>query len=205
MMNPAFIVDGFTERNIIHSICPGTPIKRTDLNGKEVTLEAMAKRVASIIRVLNNRHYPIIVLVDKEARDIPFKVMCRELEELIRKEGIKDLDLRIGVADRMLENWIIADWDKLKCKKGQPANTDCINGSAKLKEILGSYGKTTDCVEMFLKADPKKIYKHSASFRHFADKLTDINCDYINRLGITKSEGSALKKELNWMQKLLGN
>src|SRR5687767_9415970 len=160
MMNPAFIVDGFTERNIIHNVCPGSPIKRTDLNGKEVTIEAMAKKIASIIRVLNNRHYPIIILVDKEARNISFKEMSNKLEELIKKEGINNIDIRIGVADRMLENWIIADWDKLKSKKGKPSNTDCINGCAKLKEIIGSYGKTTDCVEMFLKADNKKIYKH---------------------------------------------
>lgn len=205
MINPAFIVDGFTERNIIHNICPGAPIRRTDLNGKNVSIDAMAKKIASLIRLLNNRHYPIIILVDKESRKISCKEMIQKLEDSIKKEGINNLDFRVGVADRMLENWIIADWDKLKSKKGKPSSTDCINGCGKLKELIGSYGKTTDCVDMFLNADVKKIYKNSPSFKIFADKIADINCAYINKLGITKPNSIVSKTELSWAQKLFGS
>jgi hypothetical protein len=205
MMNPAFIVDGFTERNIIQNICPGAPIRRTDLNGKDVSIEAMGKKIASLIRVLNNRHYPIVILVDKESRNISCKEMIGKLEESIKKQGIGNLDLRVGVADRMIENWILADWDKLKCKKSKPSNTDNINGCAKLKEAIGSYGKTTDCVDMFLNADVKKIYKHSGSFKIFADKIADINCDYINKLGITTHNSTLPKTGRTWVQKLFGS
>lgn len=205
MMNPAFIVDGFTERNIIQNICPGAPIRRTDLNGKDVSIEAMAKKIASLIRVLNNRHYPVIILVDKESRDMSCKEMIVKLEESIKKEGINNLDLRVGVADRMLENWILADWDKLKSKKAKPFNTDCINGCGKLKEVIGSYGKTTDCVDMFLNADIKKMYKNSPSFKVFADKIADINCDYINKLGITTTNSTLPKAGRTWVQKLFGS
>ncbi len=52
MNNPAFIVDGFTEMDILTKICPKSPIKRTDLNGKDVTINAMAKKIASHIRLL---------------------------------------------------------------------------------------------------------------------------------------------------------
>ena len=204
-MNPAFIVDGFTERNIIQNICPGAPIRRTDLNGKDVSIEAMAKKIASLIKVLNNRHYPVIILVDKESRNISCKEMIAKLEESIKKEGINNLDLRVGVADRMLENWILADWDKLKSKKGKPLNTDCINGCGKLKEVIGSYGKTTDCVDMFLNADIKKMYKNSPSFKVFADKIADINCDYINKLGITTPNSILPKARRTLMQKLFGS
>lgn len=203
-MNPAFIVDGFTERNIIQRICPGAPIRRTDLNGKDVSIDAMGKKIASLIRVLNNRHYPIIILVDKESRSISFKEMISQLEASIKKEGIHNIDIRVGVADRMIENWIIADWDKLKCRKSKPSNTDGINGCAKLKEVIGSYGKTTDCVDMFLNADIKKIYKHSASFKFFAEKIADINCDYISNLRIKDSNRTLPKAEKNWVQKLFG-
>jgi len=199
MINPAFIVDGFTERNIIQNICPGAPIRRTDLNGKDVSVEAMAKKIASLIRLLNNRHYPIIILVDKESRKISCKEMISKLEASIKSEGINNLDFRVGVADRMLENWIIADWAKLKTKKGKPSSTDCINGCGQLKELIGSYGKTTDCVEMFLNADIKKIYKNSPSFKIFADKIADINCDYINKLGITTPNSTLPKAGRKWV------
>jgi len=72
MINPAFIVDGYTELKIVQNICPGQPIKRTDLNGKSVTIVAMAKKIAWHIRLLGNRYYPIIILVDKEEREISF-------------------------------------------------------------------------------------------------------------------------------------
>lgn len=205
MINPAFIVDGFTERNIIQNICPGAPIRRTDLNGKDVSIEAMAKKIASLIRLLNNRHYPIVILVDKESRKISCEEMISKLEASIKSEGINDIDFRVGVADRMLENWIIADWDKLKTKKGKPSSTDCINGCGKLKELIGSYGKTTDCVEMFLNADVKKIYKNSPSFKIFADKIADIDCEYINNLGITKQNSTLPKAGRKWVNKLFGS
>ena len=44
MSNPAFIVDGHTEQKFISSICPGQPIRRTNLNGKSVQLSAIAKK-----------------------------------------------------------------------------------------------------------------------------------------------------------------
>src|SRR5690554_816402 len=69
MINPAFIVDGFTEKLIIEKICPGKTIKRADINGKNVTLDAIAKKIASLIRLLNNRYHPIIILIDKEERN----------------------------------------------------------------------------------------------------------------------------------------
>lgn len=184
---PAFIVDGFTERNILQNICPGMPIRRIDLNGKNVSLEAMSKRIASIIRVLNNNYYPIIILVDKEERSLTYLQMQTKLKELIVNEGINNCDLRIGVADRMLENWILADWESIENKRPRPANTDSINGCAKLKSIVGSYGKTTDGVDLFLKADINKQYKYSPSFRDFVHKLLDIDCEYINKLK-TKSK-----------------
>ncbi|WP_158990804.1 DUF4276 family protein [Mucilaginibacter sp. L196] len=179
MSNPAFIVDGFTERNIIQSICPGKPISRTDLNGKNVTLLAMAKKIASLIRLFNNRNYPIIILVDKENRELTTEEMCSQLRQLIINEGINDIELKIGVADRMIENWILADWDKVSTDLPKPDDTDGINGCSKIKEILGSYGKTTDGVDMFLNADPSIIYDNSPSFKEFADQLLDIQCKYL--------------------------
>lgn len=110
MSNPAFIVDGHTEQCFIRTICPGQPIQRTNLNGKNVTVEAISKKIASMIRLLGNRHYPIIVLVDREDRDQSFDELATELLNLLNQQGLTDQDIRIGFADRMIENWIIADF-----------------------------------------------------------------------------------------------
>jgi hypothetical protein len=181
MSNPAFIVDGFTEKLIIQNLCPGKPISRTDLNGKNVSLDAIAKKVSSLIRLLNNRHYPIIVLIDKEDRSQPISDIVEYLHLKLEENGIVDCDVRIGVADRMIENWIIADWDCLdSINENQPAKTEGLNGASIIRKVKGSYSKTTDGVELFLSADQMKIYKNSESYKCFLDKLMDINCEYLN-------------------------
>src|SRR5687767_14837605 len=62
MSNPAFIIDGFTEKLIVQKICPGKRVTRTDLNGKTVTIDAIAKKISSLIRALGNKYYPIIII-----------------------------------------------------------------------------------------------------------------------------------------------
>lgn len=179
MSNPAFIVDGFMEQKIIQCICPGHPIRRTDLNGKDVTIPAIAKKLASLIRLLGNRHYPIVILLDKEQRDINFQDMAEAIRHGLVKEGIVDQDIRIGIADRMIENWILADWDTLTRNHDKPTSTDGLNGCAMIRKIRQSYNKTTDGVQFFLAASPYVMYQHSPSFKHFVNKLDGIRCNYL--------------------------
>lgn len=118
MPNPAFIVDGHTEQGLIGAICSGHPIQRTNLNGKNVTIDAIAKKISSMIRILGNRHYPIIILVDREERNETCNELANQLNASLIKEGINNLDIRIGFADRMIENWIIAPADARILSRG---------------------------------------------------------------------------------------
>lgn len=179
MSRPAFIIDGFTEKLIIQRICPGSPINRTDLNGKTVSIDAMTKKIASLIRLFGNRYYPIIILIDKEQRKQPFDIIAKELEIKLIAEGVKDNCL-IGVADRMLENWIIADWDCLQVDEKKPTKTEGSNGASHIKKVKGVYNKTTDGVELFLAANPETIYEKSESFKYFVDKLKEVDCNFLN-------------------------
>ncbi len=176
MNNPAFIVDGFTEKLIIQRICPGKPIRRTDLNGKYASIKAIAKKISSLIRLLGNRHYPIIILIDKEAREASCADIIKELRIEIE---IEDIDIRIGVADRMIENWILADWPSLTGNNNKPEDTDGSNGSAEIRKLKGTYNKTTDGVEFFAQANPSIMYTNSNSFKHFIDCLEGVDCEYI--------------------------
>ncbi len=181
MSNPAFIVDGFTEKILLERLCPNKPVKRTDCNGKDVKLSVMAERIASHIRLLGNRHYPIIILVDKEERVITHEKMAEELRLEIEKQGIKNHDLRIGVADRMIENWILADWEKLfGSLQDKPQLTDGCNGSAMIKKRIGHYDKVKDGVAYFLAARQDILYENSPSYRYFIDQLGDLVCNYLD-------------------------
>ena len=150
------------------------------MNGKSVTLEAMSKKIASAIRILGNRHYPIIILVDKEQREIEFNTMAEQIKTILQEiYNITDQDLRIGVADRMIENWIIADWETFAGEEKKPNDIEGTNGTAQIKKIKGSYGKTTDGVKMFLEARQEIIYENSPSYKYFIDQLEDVDCQYL--------------------------
>ena len=105
--------------------------------------------------------------------------MANELEEKIKAKR-KDEDIRVGVADRMIENWILADWERsIGNIEEKPTLTDGIHGSGKLKHHLGTYDKRTNGVNLFKKCRSKIIYENSPSFKHFADKIKDINCFFL--------------------------
>ncbi len=178
MSNPAFIVDGFSEKLVIGQICPGKPVRRTDLNGKSVSIQAIANKVGSLVRLYNNRYYPIIVIIDRENRIESSPEIAENLKRELDNQGLGNIDIRINVADRMFENWIVADWESLPTKLEKPEITESVNGCSILKKALDSYHKTTDGVELFTKANPSNIYQNSESFRTFIDSLNDVNCNY---------------------------
>ena|ERR1035437_1317863 len=180
MSNPAFIVDGFTEKLIIQHICPNQPIRRTDLNGKDASINAISKRISSLIRLLGGRYYPIVILIDKEERDIDFINIACEIKSILNKEGLQNCDIRIGVADRMIENWIIADWKSLTSKAKNISKTDTVNGASIIRKVHGSYDKTTDGVNLFLKCNQAIMYENSESYKYFIDQLEGIDCEYLN-------------------------
>ena len=140
----------------------------------------MREEVASMIRLFGNRHYPIIVLVDKEDRQEDCDQLCNELHETLIKEGIENLDIRVGFADRMIENWIVADYKLLGDINNKPENTDGLKGSSVIKKCLGTYSKVIDGVNLLLSIEKQVVYEMSPSFKSFVDKLDGIECDYLN-------------------------
>ena len=181
-MNPAFIVDGFTEQIIIQQLCPNRPIKRS-INGKDVSLKRTAAEIVTIIRVLNNRYYPIVILTDREKRPDDFLTVAtalkREIDEQLTSKNIA-ADIRVGVADRMIENWLLADAEALDNPLGIPTETDGFGGKGLMKKIMPTYSETVDGPALFFKADALKMYENSPSFKHFVNQLEDLNCPYLD-------------------------
>lgn len=176
-VNPAFIVDGFTEKNIIDKICPNRPVRRTDLNGKNVTLDKIAERLGSYIRIFNNNYYPIIIIIDKENRQQPCEEIAKYIMDKLNNAGFKNDDIRISIADRMIENWLIAD-TQIFAKKERPPQIDGINGASILKKKYGSYSKSTDCLKIIENFRPETAYINSPSFKNFVDLLDNIGCPF---------------------------
>ncbi len=133
---------------------------------------------------LGNRHYPLIILVDEEDRNISHQEMSEklrdEIEKALERLNFTEQDSRIGVADRMLENWIIVDWDSFDDNHAyKPQHTDGCNGKSLIKKVRGGYHETTDGVKYFLAANLDIIYQNSPICRCFIDQLRDLDCDYL--------------------------
>lgn len=178
-MRPAFLVDGVTEQKFVQIVCPGRPVKLVNCNGASVSVAAIARRVASLIRLWGGKYHPIVILVDREDRDVSFDVFADDLEEKIRLEGVGD-QLIVGVADRMIENWMLADpavWPG-KIISGE---VDGTKGSSVIRSYLKSYDKAANGPGILAKSRPSEIALRSPSFRHFSERLARLNCPWLRR------------------------
>lgn len=177
---PAFFVDGVMEKLILQKIGASAKIVTTGLNGKNVRIDAIAKKISSSIRILNGRYRPIIILIDREGRGITADKIVQELNSELINNNINDERI-VGVADRMTENWILADWDSFKkstnIKKDKLYSSfEGRNGVSIIKKYIPYYQKTTDGVHLFTKAKASSMKKNSASFEKFINQILPMNC-----------------------------
>lgn len=174
MPKPAFFVDGHMEALIFEKMGCDYTIRRTNLNGKTVSVEALVKKIDFLYRLLNNRHYPVFVIVDKEQRNVSAAEYKSEIINELKKQGLPTDQFKIGVCDSMIENWILADTDQLieKLGKIKKACYDGTHGKNILKKMFPvekPYQETTDGVSLFINARPSKMIENSPSFKSFFD------------------------------------
>ncbi len=123
-MGIAFIVDGQQEKKVVQRLCPDAPVRMTNLNGKDVDLRVIARNVASFVKLLKGRHFPVFVVVDREGRDETSEHIEQFLERTLLAFGV-DVEVVIAVPDRMLENWIIAGNPSCGCTSLRGRTTIC--------------------------------------------------------------------------------
>jgi Domain of unknown function (DUF4276) len=187
MSRPAYLVDGQTEQKVIQKLCPKQPVKLIGCNGENVCLKEIAKRISTHINLFNNNFYPIVCVIDKEKRSESIAEIETNLLKHLNDLGHNNDKIIIGIADRMIENWILADWGnfktyydiKLKCPK---KCFDGIGGKGFIRKTVDFYHETTDGVDLFLSANPQELYEKSPSYKAFIDKVMNIDCFYTERI-----------------------
>jgi len=183
MPDPAFIVEGHMEQLIIKKLCPGVPVQRLEVNGDDTEIQAIVDRIVSIFRILNNRFYPICVVFDREGRDMTCDQLIEEVKTQLVARGLDIRQFRIGICDRMIENWLLADSALLARYYDYGANVvfEGTNGKSSLRRIcerVERYRETTVGVRLFLELNVQTVYAQSPSFRTFVDQI-DFNCQWL--------------------------
>lgn len=171
----AFLVDGHTEQRFLQMVCRGNPVQRLNLNGSTVSAEAIAKRAATQIRLWRGRYYPIVILVDLEDRSCGYVSLKISIQKALIAEGVSDVVI-VGVADRMIENWILAD-----CGQKSIRSVDGLHGANELRRLFPEYDKAADGPEMLRLARASAILQCSPSFADFHASLSGIGCHWLSR------------------------
>lgn len=179
-MTAGFLVEGHTEQKIVQAICPKAVVQRINLNGNSVEANAIAVRVATQARLWGGKYRPIVILVDREKRTQTAVEFAASLSSAIRDQGIED-PIVVGVADRMIENWILAN-PSLWPNGEAPDNVDGTAGATQLKKLRrNSYAKSSDGPRLFKECSPSALRQRSPSFRSFADQLELLKCRWLAR------------------------
>ena len=188
MIKPAFLVEGDLEQKFVQNTCPGCPVQKINCNGDDVSVASIAKRVGTLGRLLHKKHSPLVVVFDREKRtDSP-----DEIESLFRKElQAEDIQVPVivGIPDRDIENWILADLEVFQQAIGaNPGDDKTIyegqKGKTIIKKQLGqgrSYVETIDGVAWLKSCRPDIMSKNSFSFAKFAEALSGISCWWLKQ------------------------
>lgn len=125
-------MDGHSEASAIPTRLDGSSCKwsvlRRNINGKNASLERIAKDAAKKLNALNCRGAKLgFVIVDREEKDHTAKEMGEELSNLILNDY--NGSFFVIIADRMFENWLVADLEGLKAKHQDLFKESAINGN----------------------------------------------------------------------------
>lgn len=181
MNSPAFIIEGDLEKDFLEKVCSGKTVRKIGANGDSVALQEIARRVASHIRLVCKRCSPIVVIFDREGRAQSAEEIEREILRLIKLEGI-DVDVIVSVADRQIENWILADKETHRERFNYPDGMESFEGvcgKAYLKRFLRKetkYSETIHGSDWLKRSDAANIAKRSTSFRRLSENLLNLGC-----------------------------
>jgi hypothetical protein len=185
----AFIVEGRSEQKIVQKICPDSKALLLDCNGSHVKTSAIAKKIGTLYRIMNNRYFPIIVVFDREKRDASCEEIIEQLEQDLEKLDLDKNQFRIGVADRKLESWMLYGIDRdgninTACTTSKNSEFEGTTASGEIRIRLKKndlkYHKTTLGVEIFASLEANKLRLLSPSFNSFAEKI-EPHCKWINK------------------------
>ena len=183
MTRVAFLVEGDLEQRFFQNVCPTSPVRKINCNGEDVSIEAIAKRIGTLGRLLQKRYSPVVVVFDRERRTKSCEDIEAEFRKALTHEDI-NVPIIVGIPDRDTENWILADPESFaRCVEIErsriPLALEGTKGKTEIKKLLPpkkTYVETIDGVTWLKKARPTVMRENSPSFARFADALKDIQC-----------------------------
>lgn len=106
--NVGVLVDGRAEQLFFEAALPGCRVRRILPNGRNVSLELIGEKIIDGHNSFGGYVDTLIAKLDREQRPASCSTMAQELKSILDKAKISRPTI-LAIADRCLENWILAD------------------------------------------------------------------------------------------------
>jgi len=111
-------------------------------NGKAVPVSRICNHIYTTYKSTKSNPDHVFVWIDREGRNQNSEEISAEIRETLMRAGAKADGLFVGVADRMTENWFLADQYLMESMFGKYSGYvyEGKNGKHEIKELFRSQG-----------------------------------------------------------------
>jgi len=133
------LVEGHTETHFVKQTYGNSIVLRPFPNGDDVAIELIIESILDVMGTIGGGITKVLILLDREGRDISASDMRKMIGDAI-SETCRHCTVSVGVTDRHIENWILADEDRVRQQYG-PADYaypgDGFRGKGMFEKMIG--------------------------------------------------------------------
>ena len=170
----AAIVEEHLEAHFIKETYSRALVQRCLPNGTRVNLDLIVDAIADQLEIIDGTVRRVVVLLDREGRP----ETCGEMSQYLRnKLSVIDpsRSFYVGVSDRQIENWILADQVFIANHFNLPSYVYCgdgVAGRGRLASLTGGDLSPLDKARILKATSPSRSCDYSMSLSSF---ITQIN------------------------------
>jgi hypothetical protein len=169
----AALVEGHTETHFVKAAYPRAIVQRCLPNGKDVHIDLIIETIHDRMEILGGDIKKVIIIFDREGRIETAEQIHSYVREKLNKL-CNNRKFYIGVSDKQIENWIVADNEYLrkiynKIEYQYPG--DGTSGKEILKKLHGTDQAPGDKAKMLKLTTPSKSKQNSLSLANFIDQI----------------------------------
>jgi hypothetical protein len=171
------LVEGHMETHFVRSTYGNAVVQRPFPNGRTVDLDLIVESIRDQLETVGGDITKVVILLDREGRDIPAPDMLKYLQDELGK-CTSNRNLYIGVSDRQIENWVVADEDHMREKFDAPNYQyvgDGTSGRTTLEKLNGGDAGYRDKAYLLKSCSATGAARRSPSLAAF---LQIINFDW---------------------------
>jgi len=167
------LVEGHTETHFVQAAYGNAIVQRPFANGDSVSLDLIAEAIIEHLDTVSGSISKVLILLDREGRDVSAADMRESLRTRIQPHCGKR-SIYIGVSDRQVENWILADVDHVRKRFNAPDFNylgDGSPGKNALKRLAGGDASFRDKADWLKCSTASAARVNSGSLDEFLQQI----------------------------------